>query len=351
MNDLINPPQLEGESLENDLKPQTGKPRKEKIVKERLDKLLMAHGYFETRSQAQGTILAGKVLSKTGQKLDKPGVLYSPDILEDIVVHAPQPFVSRGGLKLQKALAAFQINPQDKICMDVGASTGGFTDCLLQQGALKVYAVDVGHNQLDWRLRQNPQVVSLENTNIRHLAPSDLQDELDLVVVDVAFISLQKIIDPLAGFFPHEPAQLPEGESSVPQDTPPSKNSKHLILLFKPQFEYKDTLPPESPALLRDLKHFDGVVRGEAIHQYLLETGTQHLLEKLHAHHPHWTLAGLDYSPITGPKGNIEFLIHFYLPLSVEAKAEQTPTTKPLSSQCQKVVENAYRGLAQPVLD
>ena len=164
---------------------------KEKVKKERLDKLLVLRGLAETRAKAQSLILAGQVFSR-GQRLDKAGHLVAEDA--ELTIKEPLPFVSRGGLKLAAALAHFSIEVGGKLCLDIGASTGGFTDCLLQHGAARVITVDVGHGQLDWKLRNDPRVEVRENVNARYLQPEDFGEQFDLVVVDVSFISLNKIL-------------------------------------------------------------------------------------------------------------------------------------------------------------
>src|SRR5215475_13013467 len=165
------------------MKPKTGK--------ERLDKLLVARGLAETRAKAQSLILAGQVFSDR-QRLDKAGHLVQLDI--ELTIKEAQPFVSRGGLKLAAALEHFGIEAADRVCLDIGASTGGFTDCLLQRGAARVVAIDVGRGQLDWRLRQDSRVELRENVNARYISPDDFADRFDIVTADVSFISLTKIL-------------------------------------------------------------------------------------------------------------------------------------------------------------
>jgi 23S rRNA (cytidine1920-2'-O)/16S rRNA (cytidine1409-2'-O)-methyltransferase len=194
-----------------------------------------------------------------------------------IEVAGLQPYVSRGGLKLEKALDRFEIQPQGRICMDVGAATGGFTDCLLQRGAGKVIAVDVGHGQLDWKLRTDERVQVLEKTNIRDLKPEQLAGQPSLGVVDTSFISLKKVLPPLSGLL------APDSE---------------IAALLKPQFEYLDYLSDRS---------FKGVVQGAENHRQVIAG----VLEDLDRLLPGWTLLGLDFSPITGPKGNIEYLLYY----------------------------------------
>lgn len=271
-----------------------------KPKKERLDKLLVDAGLCATRSQAQGMILAGKVRMGS-QVLDKAGTLMAPDQVEALTLAETLPFVSRGGLKLAKALMVFEVDPTGRVCLDVGASTGGFTDCLLQRGAAKVYAIDVGTHQLDWRLRQDPRVVSLEQTNIRGLTRDGLGsaasgEAITLAVTDVSFISLTKAVPCIAQLLSAAPGA-------------------EIIALIKPQFEYKDVQEQLGEAGPLSLKGFDGVVRDPAAHQVIVETTIRSLLDLLQAESPAddsmWYWAGLTVSPITGPKGNREFPVWF----------------------------------------
>lgn len=243
--------------------------------KERLDKLVVDRGLCSSRAQAQALIMDGKVRVK-GEPVRKPGTLI-PIEETDIEVADRQPYVSRGGLKLAKALPLFEIQVPGRACMDVGASTGGFTDCLLQNGAASVIAVDVGYGQLDWKLRSDDRVQVLEKTNIRELSPEQLQSAPSLGVVDTSFISLKKVLPPLSALL------TPNAE---------------IVALLKPQFEHKDYL--EDP-------NFKGVVRGEDNHRKIM-TG---VLDDLNTLLPEWQLSGLDFSPITGPKGNVEFLLYY----------------------------------------
>lgn len=244
-------------------------------LKDRLDKLLVDRGLCASRAQAQALIMDGKVKVR-GEAVKKPGTLI-PQTETDIDVAGLQPFVSRGGLKLAKALPLFGIETQDRICMDVGASTGGFTDCLLQNGASFVIAVDVGYGQLDWKLRSDERVQVLEKTNIRELTAETLKAQPSLGVVDTSFISLKKVLPPLANLL------NPDAE---------------IIALLKPQFEHKDYI---------DDPNFKGVVKGEANHKRILEG----VLADLSTLLPDWQLSGMDFSPITGPKGNVEFLLYY----------------------------------------
>ncbi len=249
-----------------------------KTKKERLDKLLLEKGLCETRTQAQGLILSGNVLINN-QVADKPGQLYAETV--EIRIKERLRYVSRGGLKLEKALQDFGVSIQDRVCMDVGASTGGFTDCLLQHGASCVFAIDVGTAQLDWALRQNPQVVSLEKTHILDVEADILNPRPTLAVIDVSFISIKKVIQKVASLL-------------IPEDT----ETGEIIALVKPQFEYKDYFP---------LKGFNGVVTQPQAHFEILKAVAKSVLEIL----PDWYLQAVTESPIQGPKGNREFL--FYL--------------------------------------
>lgn len=247
----------------------------------RLDQHLVNLGLCSSKSQAQGYILAGKVLID-GEVVDKPGTQYSATQLEKLTfeIDQPNPYVSRGGFKLAKALSTFNINPSGKTCLDVGASTGGFTDCLLQNGAKKVYAVDVGYGQLAWSLRQHPNVIVMEKTNIKTLTHSDFSEAIELVVIDVSFISLKKVLPTVCDLL-------------IQPNTP-------IIALLKPQFEYLDYLPT---------KGFDGVVRGIDHHRLIINS----VIAELQTTLPSLELTQLDCSPIKGPKGNIEFLLSFVL--------------------------------------
>lgn len=238
--------------------------------KERLDVLLTEQGHAESRSKAQALIMAGLVYVD-GQKVDKPG--YPVIDTQAVEVRgAACPYVSRGGLKLEKALRDFGVDPTGFVCSDSGASTGGFTDCLLQQGARKVFAIDVGYGQLAWKLRSDPRVVCMERTNIRSVTPADLGELLDLSVVDVSFISLKLVLPVIHALL------KPNGQ---------------VLCLIKPQFEAgKDKVGKK------------GVVRDPAVHCEVLERFL------LTAAELGFVVCGLTYSPVKGPEGNIEFLGH-----------------------------------------
>lgn len=243
--------------------------------KERLDVLLVERGLAETRTKAQAIIMSGEVYVD-GQKADKPGTAFEVEVSIE-VRGSTCPFVSRGGLKLEKALRDFGVNPTGYVCSDSGASTGGFTDCLLQKGAAKVFAIDVGYGQLAWSIRTDPRVVCMERTNIRYVTPEDLGEALDLSVIDVSFISL-KIV-------------LPAVQKLL-------KPTGQVLCLIKPQFEAgKDKVGKK------------GVIRDPAVHQEVLENFLT-LAKELGL-----GVRNLTFSPVKGPEGNIEFLGHLSMDL------------------------------------
>jgi len=243
-------------------------------IKKRLDVLLTERLYAENRTKAQAIIMSGNVYVN-GQKADKPGMSFEETV--DIEVRgAVCPYVSRGGLKLEKALRDFGVKPEGYVCSDSGASTGGFTDCLLQQGASKVFAIDVGYGQLDWKIRSDPRVVVMERTNVRYVTPEQLGEALDLSVVDVSFISL-KIV-------------LPVIKTLLKQD------KGQVLCLIKPQFEAgKEKVGKK------------GVVRDPTTHKEVLDNFVA-LANELE-----FKILGLTFSPVKGPEGNIEFLGHLSL--------------------------------------
>ncbi len=242
-------------------------------IKKRLDVLLTELGYADTRSKAQAIIMSGNVYVN-GQKADKPGVSYE-ETVELEVRGAVCPYVSRGGLKLEKALRDFGVKPVDYVCSDSGASTGGFTDCLLQQGARKVFAIDVGYGQLDWKIRSDDRVVVMERTNIRFVTPEDLGEPLDLSVVDVSFISLKLVLPTIKNLL---------------------KPTGQVLCLIKPQFEAgKEKVGKK------------GVVREKSTHKEVLDNFVTL------AHELGFQILGLTFSPVKGPEGNIEFLGHLSL--------------------------------------
>lgn len=239
-------------------------------TKERLDVLLVEKGLASSRERAKAYIMAGLV-TVDGQKVDKAGTVIP--VTAAIAVHGDSiGYVSRGGLKLAKALAFFALDLNGKVMADIGASTGGFTDCALKNGAAKVYAIDVGYGQLAWSLRTDERVVNMERTNIRNVRPEDLNELLDFVSIDVAFISLDKVLPVVKTLL-------------TPQGT--------VIALIKPQFEAG-----------RDKVGKKGVVRDPAIHREVINNVLQM------AHQQSLTPLGLTYSPVKGPEGNIEYLLY-----------------------------------------
>lgn len=241
--------------------------------KERLDALLVNRGLFESRAKAQAAIMAGQVLVNE-QKIDKPGTQVKPEVTIRLLGNQLR-YVSRGGLKLEKALQIFPISVEGKVVADVGASTGGFTDCALQNGAAKVYALDVGYGQLAWKLRSDERVVNMERTNVRYLEAKDLPEQVDAVTIDVAFISLDKI--------------LPAVHKIL-------KPTGFVVALIKPQFEAgKENVGKK------------GVVRDASVHREVIHNVIAF------AKNEGFGVAGLDFSPIKGPEGNIEYLLHLTL--------------------------------------
>ncbi len=239
-------------------------------MKERLDVLLTKRNLAPSREKAKALIMAGDVFVN-GQREDKAGALFSEDV--EICVHGTQlKYVSRGGLKLEKAMAAFGLDLTGFVCMDIGASTGGFTDCMLQNGAAKVYAVDVGYGQFAWKLRTDARVVCMEKTNIRYVTPGDIGEALDFASVDVSFISLTKV--------------LPAAKALL-------KDGAEMVCLIKPQFEAG-----------REKVGKKGVVRDAKVHLEVIEKILSF------AEEIGFSLLHLDFSPIKGPEGNIEYLLH-----------------------------------------
>lgn len=238
-------------------------------MKERLDVLLVKKGFYPSREKAKAAIMAGIVFAD-GQKSDKAGNMIDSDA-ELFVKENLCPYVSRGGLKLEKSMKEFDLHLQDAVCMDIGASTGGFTDCMLQNGAAKVYAIDVGYGQLDWKLRNDPRVVNREKCNVRYLDPATIAEPVDFISIDVSFISL-KLIFPVA--------------ASVLAD------KGEIVCLVKPQFEAG-----------REQVGKKGIVRDRKVHEEVIENVISYAKENgLYAH-------GLTFSPVTGAKGNIEYLL------------------------------------------
>ena len=239
-------------------------------MKERLDVLLVNRGLAPSREKAKTMIMAGNVFVNNNRE-DKAGSTFPEDCI--IEIHgATLKYVSRGGLKLEKAMTHFGIGLEGKVCMDIGASTGGFTDCMLQNGAVKVYAVDVGYGQFAWKLRQDPRVVCMEKTNIRYVTPEQIEDPLDFASVDVSFISLTKVLGPARALL---------------------KDNGQMVCLIKPQFEAG-----------REKVGKKGVVRDKKVHEEVIENVTQFALSN------GFSIHALEYSPIKGPEGNIEYLVY-----------------------------------------
>ena len=239
-------------------------------MKERLDVILVNRGLAPSREKAKALIMSGNVFVKQ-QREDKAGTMFDENA--DIEIKGEKlPYVSRGGLKLEKAVKVWKPPVKDAVCMDVGSSTGGFTDCMLQNGARLVYAIDVGTNQLAWKLRQDPRVVSMEKTNIRYVTEDDMPEKVDFVSIDVAFISLKKVMPAVFALM---------------------KEGAHIVCLIKPQFEAG-----------REKVGKKGVVRDAGVHIEVIND----ILSFMRGYA--FEILGLDYSTIKGPEGNIEYLLY-----------------------------------------
>ena len=266
------------------------------FMKERLDVLVVERRLADSREKAKAIIMAGNVFVN-GQREDKAGSMF--DVTCQIELHGvTMKYVSRGGLKLEKAMTHFDISLEGKVCMDVGASTGGFTDCMLQNGAVKVYSVDVGHGQLDWRLRQDERVVVMEKTNIKFVTPEDIADVIDFASIDVSFISLTKVLLPVRALL---------------------RDGGEIAALIKPQFEAG-----------REKVGKRGVVRDKAVHIEVIENVTQF------ASTNGFIPLNLEFSPIKGPEGNIEYLLHL-------RKSDETQGELPFNIR--EIVEKAHEML------
>lgn len=239
-------------------------------MKERLDVLLVKRNLAGSREKAKAIIMSG-IVYVDGQKEDKAGTTFPEDVQIEVRGHN-LPYVSRGGLKLEKALKCFDVSVEGKVCTDVGSSTGGFTDCMLQNGAVKVFAIDVGRGQLDWKLRQDDRVVCMEKTNIRYVKPEDLGEPIDFSSIDVSFISLTKVLGPIRDYLTEK---------------------GQIVALIKPQFEAG-----------REKVGKKGVVREKSTH---LEVVSQIISYALSIG---FRVLDLTFSPIKGPEGNIEYLVH-----------------------------------------
>ena len=240
-------------------------------MKERLDVILVKQGLAESREKAKAILMAGNVFVD-GQREDKAGTTFDESKIHIEVKGSTLKYVSRGGLKLEKAMAQFLISLQDTVCMDIGASTGGFTDCMLQNGARKVFSIDVGHGQLAWKLRNDERVVCMEKTNFRYVTPEDIGEAVDFASVDVSFISLTKILIPARNLL---------------------RNYGQMVCLIKPQFEAgKEKVGKK------------GVVRDPKVHEEVVHKVIDY------ADSIGFAIKGLTYSPIKGPEGNIEYLVY-----------------------------------------
>ena len=239
-------------------------------MKERLDVLLVKRNLAESREKAKAIIMSGNVFVED-QREDKAGTTFPEDVKIEVRGHV-MPYVSRGGLKLEKAIKNFDVSVEGKVCTDVGSSTGGFTDCMLQNGAVKVFAIDVGRGQLDWKLRQDPRVVCMEKTNIRYVTPEDIGEPVDFSSIDVSFISLTKILPPVKACL---------------------KEDGQVVCLIKPQFEAG-----------REKVGKKGVVREKSTHHEVIEKVTSY------AASIGFDILEIEFSPIKGPEGNIEYLVH-----------------------------------------
>ena len=276
------------------------------MKKERLDVLLVKKGLASSREKAKAIIMSG-IVFVDGQREDKAGSTF--DEKQEIIVKGKTlKYVSRGGLKLEKAMKNFDIVLKDKVCMDVGASTGGFTDCMLQNGAVKVYSVDVGHGQLDWKLRNDERVVCMERTNMRYMTEDDIDEKASFVSIDVSFISLTKILPAVYRIL---------------------NTGGEVVALIKPQFEAG-----------REKVGKKGVVRDPKVHEEVIEKicdfASTNGFELLH----------LDYSPIKGPEGNIEYLLHM-------RKTETMENGHTMTDQIKEVVDASpvsYTHLTLPTI-
>ncbi len=284
-------------------------------MKERLDVILVNQGYAPSREKAKAIIMSGSVYVN-GQKEDKAGSTFEESEICLEVRGNTLKYVSRGGLKLEKAILSWKLDLNGKICMDIGASTGGFTDCMLQNGAAKVYAVDVGHGQLAWKLRNDERVVCMEKTNFRYVTPADIADVLDFASVDVSFISLTKILIPARDLL---------------------KEGGRMVCLIKPQFEAG-----------REKVGKKGVVRDPAVHREVIEKVIAFAGEIGFA------VLELEYSPIKGPEGNIEYLVYIEKKRqtgAAEGDMQQSgacSTVHDWALQIQQIVDKAHKGLDKP---
>lgn len=279
-------------------------------MKERLDVLLIKRGLAQSREKAKAVIMSG-IVYVNGQKEDKAGTMFNEEKIKSLEVRGNTlRYVSRGGLKLEKALNVFDIKLEGKICIDIGASTGGFTDCMLQNGAVKVYAIDSGHNQLAWKLRNDMRVICMEGTNFRYIEQNDIVENIGFASADVSFISLDKILGPAYTLLEY---------------------GAHMVCLIKPQFEAG-----------REKVGKNGVIKDPIVHQEVIEQVVSFTLQK------GFILLGLDFSPIKGPEGNIEYLMHICKSDLIK-EDDKINLTKALDESyvdlIQKTVKNAHETL------
>ena len=267
-------------------------------MKERLDVLLVKRNLADSREKAKALIMSG-IVYVNGQKEDKAGTTFDETAPIEVRGNTLK-YVSRGGLKLEKAMTHFGVELKDKICMDVGASTGGFTDCMLQNGATKVYSVDVGHGQLAWKLRNDERVVCMEKTNIRYVTHENIPDEIGFSSIDVSFISLTKVLEPVRELL------CPGGE---------------VVALIKPQFEAG-----------REQVGKKGVVRDKSVHLEVIKKVLEYALSI------GFSVLNLEFSPIKGPEGNIEYLAHL-------KKQEEGMAPKSCPVDPERIVEQAHQTL------
>lgn len=265
-------------------------------MKERLDVLLVKKGFAASREKAKAIIMSG-IVYVDNQKEDKAGSTFEEEAVIEVRGSTLR-YVSRGGLKLEKAINEFEVNAEGKICMDVGSSTGGFTDCMLQNGAIKVYAVDVGHGQLDWKLRNDPRVVCMEKTNIRYVTRDDIADDIELSSIDVSFISLSKVLPALKSLL--------------------SENAE-VVALIKPQFEAG-----------REKVGKKGVVRDKNVHIEVIEAVLSYVKDNS------LSICGLTYSPVKGPEGNIEYLCYMKNNLDPDADIDIKAVVEAAHSELDK---------------
>ncbi|HBN57426.1 MAG TPA: TlyA family rRNA (cytidine-2'-O)-methyltransferase [Lachnospiraceae bacterium] len=268
-------------------------------MKERLDVLLLKRGMAVSREKAKAVIMSGNVYVD-GQKEDKPGTAFKEEARIEVRGHG-MPYVSRGGYKLEKAFQNFAVTAEGKVCADVGSSTGGFTDCMLKNGAVRVYAIDVGRGQLDWKLRQDRRVVCMEKTNIRYVTPEDIGEPVDFSSIDVSFISLSKVLVPVRNFL---------------------KEDGEAVALIKPQFEAG-----------REKVGKKGVVREKGTHVQVIESVADFAVSN------GFQVENLTFSPIRGPEGNIEYLVHL---IKCEGAGKRSSQV-----DIKKTVEEAFETLAK----